>query len=167
MPEAANELTFTEISENFRHSKRSLSATESTSAKHTYLQVRLGGGFRGPGPRAYVGLDKAASLKPLFFGVASCESCVDRPDDPAGSVGQNPGCAAGRSAVALSIRLPARAPSRRGPYVTGLKRGRQNRFEFRHAAHDARLGGHQFVAQFPEDRPLEPAFLTVCQAGIR
>ena len=32
-----------------------------------HLQVRLGGGFRGPGPRANVGLEKAVSQEAAFF----------------------------------------------------------------------------------------------------
>ncbi len=35
------------------------------NARH--LQVRLGGGFRGPGPRANVGLEKAVSQEAAFF----------------------------------------------------------------------------------------------------
>jgi hypothetical protein len=61
-------LTLRDISANFSLSKRSLSTTERLRCrKKRHLQVRLGGGIRGPGPRANVGLEKAVSKEAAFF----------------------------------------------------------------------------------------------------
>lgn len=64
---ASKRLTLGDISANFPVTKRSLIATNRLPAKNKHLQVRLGGGIRGPGPRANVGLGKAVSQEAAFF----------------------------------------------------------------------------------------------------
>ena len=60
-------LTIGEISANLTFSKRSLCTTNDCVAGKKYLQVRLGGGIRGPGPRANVGLEESGFERSRFF----------------------------------------------------------------------------------------------------
>jgi hypothetical protein len=63
---------------------------QTTSQKNArHLQVRLGGGFRGPGPRANVGLEKAVSKEAAFFCLRLADSSqpvIDRGRDFVGRV---------------------------------------------------------------------------------